>query len=201
MIIPATGYLKLDGGNTVSPNDRVVVKLYDNFGFYDQGIHLEDFGWHADRQELARRSRFSVRRGDWTHGVERQARRRGLPGPTIIRGHGDRHSGARGLSKTDVYKLTLDIEVVKDVDPSREHYQRHISGSGDRLGYSVSMNTDGTRMAVGAPRSNTYVSLREDTCACISTTRRKSPVWQQMGADDIIGRRMTRTGDDGVHVG
>ena len=59
-----------------------------------------------------------------------------------------------------------------------------IDGSGSsRLGYSVSMNTDGTRMAVGAPYSSTYFSIGGGYTRVYQYDQTKTPVWQQMGAD------------------
>ena len=80
-----------------------------------------------------------------------------------------------------VAKLTLDIEVVEpwtqvgdDIDGPANY---------DYLGYSVSMNTDGTRMAVGAPYSSTYFSIGGGYTRVYQYDQAKTPVWQQMGAD------------------
>ena len=87
--------------------------------------------------------------------------------------------------RCQVSKLTLDIEVVEpwtqvgdDIDGPANY---------DYLGYSVSMNTDGTRMAVGAPYSSTYFSIGGGYTRVYQYDQAKTPVWQQMGAD-IEGR-------------
>ena len=64
------------------------------------------------------------------------------------------------------------------------------------------MNTDGTRMAVGAPRSDTYVSISGGYLRVYQYDQTKSPAWQQMGQDipgdsgyESRGRMVSMSGD------
>ena len=49
------------------------------------------------------------------------------------------------------------------------------------------MNTDGTRMAVGAPKSSSILDYYEGYLRVYQYDQTKTPVWQQMGPDDIVG--------------
>ena len=147
------GYWKLehDGGSSVSPNDRVVVRLSINAVQSIQGIHLQDLRWDADSQGCHEHSgRFRVRWSNRTHQCGRQDEVEAyldLPSTT-----GTVTVTAEIVySKMSVSMLTLDIEVVE----AWTQVGDDIDGSWNaiKLGYSVSMNTDGTRMAVGAPSS------------------------------------------------
>jgi len=51
----------------------------------------------------------------------------------------------------------------------------------------VSMNTDGTRMAVGAPKSASSDHEGVGYLRVYQYDQTKTPVWQRMGPDDIIG--------------
>ena len=149
--------LELDGGNTASPNDRVVVKLYDYGGSYPfKGYILK-----TSAGTLTAKSSHAAAVSACTGAIGHTE----SSGKQVAEAYLDLPSSEGTvtvtaelvLSKTSVYKLTLDIDVVKgwtqvgnDIDGTSQT---------DQLGSSVSMNTDGTRMAVGAPRSDTYVSI------------------------------------------
>ena len=111
---PYYWYLKLDGGNTASPNDRVVVKLYDNFGFYAFKGYILKTSAGTLTAKSSHAAAVSACAGAIGHTES--------SGKHVAEAYLDLPSSEgtvtvtaelAGLEKTDVYKLTLDIKVVK----------------------------------------------------------------------------------------
>ena len=110
---PYYWYLKLDGGNTASPNDRVVVKLYDNFGFYAFKGYILKTSAGTLTAKSSHAAAVSACAGAIGHTES--------SGKHVAEAYLDLPSSEGTVtvtaelvvSKTDVYKLTLDIKVVK----------------------------------------------------------------------------------------
>ena len=165
------GYWKLehDGGNPASPNDRVVVKLYDYMGSYPfKGYILK-----TSAGTLTAKSSHAAAVSACTGAIGHTE----SSGKQVAEAYLDLPSSEGTvtvtaelvLSKTSVYKLTLDIDVVKAWTQVGD-FIRGITYH--NFGYSVSMNTDGTRMAVGY-KGGVRVFQYDQTM---------SPVWQEMGS-------------------
>ena len=182
-----TGYWRLehDGGNAVSPNDRVVVKLYDTYDNSAVGYPFKGFILKTSAGTLTAKSSHAAAVSACAGAVGHTD----SSGKQVAEAYLDLPSSEGTVtvtaelvqSKTSVYKLTLDIEVVKawtqvgnDIDGTSQS---------DQFGTSVSMNTDGTRMAVGAPRSDTYGKNAGGYLRVYQYDQTKSPAWQRMGAD------------------
>ncbi|ACO69263.1 predicted protein [Micromonas commoda] len=179
---PGYWKLELDGGNTASLNDRVVVKLYDNS---DGGYPFKGFILKTSAGTLTAKSSHAAAVSACTGAIGHTE----SSGKTVAEAYLDLPSSEGTVtvtaevvySKTWVSALTLDIEVVKawtqvgnDIDGTSQN---------DQLGNSVSMNTDGTRMAVGARGSNTYGTTGGGYLRVYQYDQTKSPAWQQMGPD------------------
>ena len=175
--------LEHDGGNTASPNDRVVVKLYEEHQKFDWPI--QGFILKTSAGTLTAKSSNAAAVSACAGAVGHTD----SSGKQVAEAYLDLPSSEGTVtvtaelvaSKTSVYKLTLDIEVVKawtqvgnDIDGTSQS---------DQFGTSVSMNTDGTRMAVGAPRSDTYGKNAGGYLRVYQYDQTKSPAWQRMGAD------------------
>jgi hypothetical protein len=175
-----------DGGSAVSPNDRVVVRLFDvgGGGYPFKGFILKTSAGTLTVKDSANTQAVSACDGAIGHlsaadklEVEAYLDLPSTTGTVTV-------TAEIVYTKSFVYVLTLDIEVVEpwtqvgdDIDALAKY---------EHLGYSVSMNTDGTRMAVGAPTA----SSDHDGVGYLQVyqyDQLKTPVWQRMGPDDIIG--------------
>ena len=180
--------LEHDGGSSVSPNARVVVRLFDIGGGNNfKGFILKTSAGTLTVKDATNTQAVAVSACDGAIGHVSAADKLevdaylDLPSTT-----GTVTVTAEVVySKMSVAELTLDIEVVEpwtqvgdDIDGAVE---------GEKIGWSVSMNTDGTRMAVGAPKSSSILDYYEGYLRVYQYDQTKTPVWQQMGPDDIVG--------------
>jgi len=180
-----------DGGSAVSPNDRVVVRLFDaaEGGYPFKGFILKTSAGTLTVKDSANTQAVSASACDGAIG------HLNADNKISVEAYLDLPSTLGTVTvtaeivpwKTSVTKLTLDIEVVEpwtqvgdDIDALSNY---------EHLGYSVSMNTDGTRMAVGAPKAFPASSDHEGVgyLRVYQYDQTKTPVWQRMGPDDIIG--------------
>jgi len=185
-----TGKWRLEhdgGGGSVSPNARVVVRLCDGelcedvggCGYLFKGFIFKTSAGTLTVKDATNTQAVSACDGAIGH--------RNADEKCYVDAYLDLPSTTGTVtvtaeivqSKMQVSLLTLDIEVVEpwtqvgdDIDGPANY---------DYLGYSVSMNTDGTRMAVGAPKSDTYVSY--GGFVRVYQYDQTTEVWQQMGAD------------------
>ena len=186
---PGYWQLEHDGGNTASPNDRVVVKLYDNS---EGGYPFKGFILKTSAGTLTAKSSHAAAVSACAGAIGHTE----SSGKTVAEAYLDLPSSEGTVtvtaelvySKTWVAALTLDIEVVE----AWTQVGNDIVGSGAfKLGYSVSMNTDGTKLAVGVP----YKSCADDVCTgaakngdtlagyvhVFQYNETASPAWQTMG--------------------
>jgi hypothetical protein len=187
------GYWKLehDGGGSVSPNARVVVRLLSADIIPFKGFILKTSAGTLAVKDATNTQAVSASACDGAIGHN------GAIGKYEVEAYLDLPSTTGTVtvtaevvqSKMSVALLTLDIEVVE----AWTQVGDDIDGSGAfKLGYSVSMNTDGTRMAVGAPGK----PCADNECSGGAPTNgdpnagyvhvfqydeTASPVWQKMG--------------------
>jgi hypothetical protein len=171
-----------DGGSAVSPNDRVVVRLFDvgGGGYPFKGFILKTSAGTLAVKDSANTAETGMCAGAIGHTsaadkleVEAYLDLPSTTGTVTV-------TAEIVQSKGFVSLLTLDIDVVEpwtqvgdDIDGAVE---------GEKFGWSVSMNTDGTRMAVGAPKSSSILDYYEGYLRVYQYDQ-TTAVWQQMGAD------------------
>ena len=149
------GYWKLghDGGITASPDDRVVVRLYNTNGCAPgNSVQFKGFILKTSAGTLTVKDAMQTKTVSACSGAIGHT---SPAGKCEVEAYLDMPSTTGTVtvtaevvySKMSVTKLTLDIEVVE----AWPQVGDDIDGSGgpQRLGYSVSMNTDGTRIAIG----------------------------------------------------
>ena len=183
--------LEHDGGSAVSPNDRVVVRLFDvgGGGYPFKGFILKTSAGTLAVKDTTNTAETGMCAGAIGHTsaadkleVEAYLDLPSTTGTVTV-------TAEIVYTKSFVSLLTLDIEVVE----AWTQVGDDIDGSGAfKLGYSVSMNTDGTRMAVGAPGK----PCADNECSGGAPTNgdpnagyvhvfqydeTASPVWQKMG--------------------
>ena len=173
--------LEHDGGGSVSPNARVVVRLFDiGGGNYFKGFILKTSAGTLTVKDATNTQAVAVSACDGAIGHVSAADKYevdaylDLPSTT-----GTVTVTAEVVfSKMRVSLLTLDIEVVEGLTQVGED----IDGSYNfKLGYSVSMNTDGTKMAVGAPWAPVNGDPHAGYVHVFQYDESASPAWQKMG--------------------
>ena len=187
--------LEHDGGNTASPNDRVVVKLYEEHQKFDWPI--QGFILKTSAGTLTAKSSNAAAVSACAGAVGHTD----SSGKQVAEAYLDLPSSEGTVtvtaelvaSKTSVYKLTLDIEVVKAWNQVGSDIEGSIPSSAF-TGRSVSMNKDGTRMVVGY--QNDLMAFQYD--------KSKSPAWQKMGSFPVTSDGRTGTmvsmSDDGTRI-
>ena len=198
---PDWGYWKLehDGGSSVNPNTRVVLKLHEPTGAWSfKGFIFKTSAGTLTVKDSANTQAVSACDGAIGH--------RNAVGKFEVEAYLDLPSTTGTVtvtaelvvdSKMSVSVLTMDIEVAEPLE-AWTHVGNDIDGAvaSGQLGYSVSMNSDGTRMAIGQPHWSPGGAVR------VFQYDTASLGWQQMGADIssagsdyTTGRGVSMSGD------
>ena len=194
--------LEHDGGSRVSPNDRVVLKLHEPTGAWDfKGFILKTSAGTLAVKDATNTQAVSASACDGAIGHN------GAIGKYEVEAYLDLPSTTGTVtvtaevvhSKMSVSVLTLDIEVAEPLEAWTQVGEDIIGERQyDFLGWSISMNTDGTKMAVGAPAMD---GGEDGKVRVFQYDQTKTPAWQQMGetfagsAPENLGKMVAMSGD------
>ena len=190
-------FLEHDGGSSLSPNTRVKLRLYAEGPDGFKGFILKTSAGTLTVKDAMQTKTVSACDGAIGHlsaadkfEVEAYLDLPSTTGTVTVTAE------LVVFSKMSVVLLTLDIEVVEawtqvgeDIIGERQY---------DFLGWSITMNTDGTKMAVGAPAMD---GGEDGKVRVFQYDQTKTPAWQQMGetfagsAPENLGKMVAMSGD------